>query len=164
MKETERLAQQLEHSVNGGAWHGPALLEVLDSLSPVAAATKPVPSWKSPWQLVLHIIVWQGVALRRLSGEGAQFELGGPDDWPNPPAPSDEAWSVALDRLRTSTAALASAIRALPDERLDEPILPGFSSCYQHLHGVVQHNLYHTGQIVVLKRALGLPALSPDKG
>lgn len=164
MNETERLALQLENSVKGGAWHGPALLEVLEGMSPTAAATKPVAGWKSTWQLVLHITVWQGVVLRRLSGDVAEFELSGPDDWPPAPAPSDAAWRATLDRLLTSTTALVAAIRSLPDERLDQPILPKYSTCYHHLHGVVQHNLYHTGQIVVLKRALGLPAVAPKQG
>jgi uncharacterized damage-inducible protein DinB len=164
MKETERLALQLEHSVKGGAWHGPALLEVLGGMSPTQAATKPVSGWKSTWQLVLHIVVWQGVVLRRLSGDAAEFEIGGPDDWPPAPAPSDATWRATLDRLLTSTTALVAAVRALPEERLDEPILPKYSTCYHHLHGVVQHNLYHTGQIVVLKRALGLPAVAPQQG
>jgi uncharacterized damage-inducible protein DinB len=160
MQETERLASQLENSVNGNAWHGPALLEVLAGLPADAAAAKPVTGWKSIWELVLHVVVWEGVALRRLSGDHAEFELGGPDDWPAPPAATDAAWCLTLKRLRTTTTALATAIRALPQERLDEPILPKYSTCYHHLHWVVQHNLYHGGQIVVLKRALGLPAIA----
>ncbi len=164
MKETERLAVQLENSVHGGAWHGPALLEVLADVAPPAAAATPIAGWKSVWELVLHVVVWQGVVLRRLGGDSAEFELGGPDDWPTPPPPTEQAWLAALERLRTSTTALAAAIRALPEERLDAPILPRFSTCYHHLHGVVQHNLYHAGQIVALKRALRLPAVAPVKG
>ena len=164
MKETERLALQFENSVNGNAWSGPALLEVLGDVSPDKAAARPIAGWKSIWELLLHSIVWQGVVLRRLGGDPAEFEIGGPDDWPAPPAASEAAWNVAMERLRTSSAALAAAIRALPEERLDEAILPKYSSRYHHLHGVVQHNLYHAGQIVALKRALGLPAIAPTKG
>jgi len=164
MKEPERLATQLENSLNGNAWHGPALLEVLGDLSPAVAAAKPVEGWKSIWEIVLHVIVWEGVALRRLGGEVAEFEIGGPEDWPAAPAASADVWRTTLERLRSTTAALAAAIRALPEDRFDEPILPKYSSCYQHLHGVVQHNLYHAGQVVVLKRAQGLPAVAPKQG
>ena len=64
--------------------------------------------------------------------------------------------------MRASTASLAAAIRALPEERLDQPIMEHFSSVYHTLHGIVQHNLYHAGQIAVLKRAIGLPAVDPS--
>jgi uncharacterized damage-inducible protein DinB len=164
MKETERLADELENSLEGNAWHGPALLEVLGDVSWTIAVARPIAGWKSIWELVLHVIVWEGVALRRLGGDPAQFEIGGPEDWPAPSAAGDEAWRATLDRLRSTTAALAAAVRALPEERLDQPILPAYSTCYHHLHGVVNHNLYHAGQIVVLKRALGLPAIAPKQG
>jgi uncharacterized damage-inducible protein DinB len=164
MRETERLALQLENSLNGNAWYGPALLEALRDVTPAIAASKPVPGWKSIWELVVHAIVWQGVARRRLVGESAEFEIGGPEDWPQPPPPSDEAWRADVERLRASVLGLAAAVRALPEPRLDEPIIPNYSTCYQHLHGVVQHNVYHAGQIVALKRMLGLPAVAPVTG
>ena len=161
MQESQRLATQLENSVNGNAWHGPALLEVLEGVSAAVASARPIAGWKSIWELVLHVIVWEDVALRRLGGDEAAFEIGGPEDWPAPPAAGDDAWRATLARVRATTAALAAAIRALPEARLDEPILPNYSTCYHHLHGVVQHNLYHAGEIVVLKRAQGLPAVAP---
>ena len=162
MKETERLTLQLEHSLNGEAWHGPALLELLAGVTPADAAAHPVAGWHSVWELVLHVIVWQDVARRRLAGEVPEFEIGGPEDWPPASDTSAAAWAGAIGRLRDATAALAAAIRALPEERLDQPILENYSTAYHTLHGVVQHNLYHAGQIVVLKRALGRPAVDPS--
>ena len=49
---------------------------------------------------------------------------------------------------------LVKAIARVPESRLDEPILEGMSSVYVTLHGVIQHDLYHAGQIAMLKKAL----------
>jgi len=158
--ETERLATQLENSMNGNAWYGPAFLEALRGVTAAQATARPIPGWKSIWEIALHAIVWNDVALRRLGGDIAEFEIGGPEDWPAPPG--DEAgWQATIERLRTRNAMLAATTRTLDFERLDEPIVPKYSSCYQHLQGVVQHNAYHAGQVVALKRAMGLPAIAP---
>ncbi len=161
MSETERIAVQLENSIAGPAWYGPALLEALGGVTSADASRRPIPGWKSIWELVLHVIAWQRVALRRLGGDKAELEIGGPEDWPTPPAPGDRAWEDAIARVRAANAELAAAVRALPAERLEQPIVPGYSTCYHHLQGVAQHNAYHAGQIVALKRALGLPAVLP---
>ena len=62
---------------------------------------------------------------------------------------------VVLDEsLHDAHQALAVEITKISDMRLDDPILKGFSSIYATLHGVVQHNLYHAGQIAVIKKAI----------
>ena len=162
MKETERLAAELEHSLNGGAWHGPALLELLAAVTPDDAAKHPINGWHSIWELVNHIVIWQDIGRRRLTGDPAQVEIGGPNDWPEPKDGSAAGWAAAIGALRSSTASLAAAIRAMPEDRLDQPILENMSTAYHTLHGVVQHNLYHAGQIAALKRAIGMPAVDPS--
>ncbi len=162
MKETERLATELECSLEGGAWHGPALLELLAAVTPDAAAKHPIAGWHSIWELVNHVVIWQDIGRRRLGGDAAQVEIGGIEDWPVPKDASAAGWAAAIQALRASNEALAAAIRAMPETRLDQPILENMSTAYHTLHGVVQHNLYHAGQIVALKRAIGLPAVDPS--
>jgi uncharacterized damage-inducible protein DinB len=69
--EAARIADQLRRAFDGSAWHGPALLELLEDVNAATAAAKPLAKVHSIWELVLHIAVWDGVALRRLSGENA---------------------------------------------------------------------------------------------
>ena len=165
MKESERIAVQLEHSLNGDARHGASLLELLHGVTPVQATAKPIKGWHSIWELVNHAIVWQDVARKRLEGESARFEIGGPEDWPPATRPATAAtWRASIKRLRASTAKLAAAIRKVADAQLDKPVRKNMSARYQTLHGVVQHNLYHAGQIAAVKRAQGLPAIAPKKG
>jgi hypothetical protein len=78
------------------------------------------------------------------------YETG--QDWPPLGSFSDDAWTEAKDRLFQHANQLASEIRSLPDSRLLE-IVPGREYNFYHLvHGIVQHSLYHGGQIAILKK------------
>lgn len=162
MKETARIAGQIRRSVSGPAWSGPSLLEALGGVSAKQAAARPIAGWKSIWELVLHAIVWQDAVRAHLAGRWPKIELGGPRDWPPQPArPTEAAWKAALAKLRRSNRALERAALAYPVSKLDQPLKKGATSAYVQLHGATQHNLWHGGQVVALKRALKLPAVVP---
>ena len=67
--EPALIAEQLRRAFDGDAWHGPALLELLQDVDAALAAAKPSPEVHSIWELVLHVAVWDAAACRRLSGE-----------------------------------------------------------------------------------------------
>lgn len=161
MKETARIADQIRRSVEGPAWHGPAVLEVLEGLTPAQAAAKPIAGWKSIWELALHAIVWQDAVRAHLAGRWPVIKIGGPRDWPAPPRPTAAAWRAAVAKLRRSNAALVRAARAFPDAKLDRPLKEGATSAYMQLHGAAQHNLWHAGEMAALKRAQRLPVVKP---
>lgn len=161
MKETHRIADQVRRSLEGPAWHGPSLLEVLEGVTAKQAAARPIAGWKSIWELTLHAIVWQDAVRAHLAGRWPVIRIGGPKDWPRPPKATDAAWRASVAKLRRSNAALVRAARAFPEPKLDRPLKEGATSAYIQLHGAVQHNLWHAGQMAALKRALGLPVLKP---
>src|SRR5216684_1939280 len=66
--ESARIADQLRRAFEGAAWHGPALLELLDDVDAATAAAKALPNVHSIWELVLHVAVWDAAACRRLAG------------------------------------------------------------------------------------------------
>jgi len=74
--------------------------------------------------------------------------------WPLVGDQTESAWRATLTRLDEMKEVLGQAIRGLPDGRLDEMVPGQRFSLYGLAHGVVQHNLYHAGQIALLKRAL----------
>jgi len=153
MTETHRINSQLKRSQEGQAWHGPSLHELLDGVTAEQAGARPIPNAHSIWELVNHIITWEQIALRRLEGEG-QLEI--PDEINFPPAPdaSESAWQDTLQSLKESHRTLREGIKKIDDARLEE-IPSGTSySFYVLLHGVIQHNLYHAGQIALLKKAI----------
>jgi uncharacterized damage-inducible protein DinB len=149
--EAKRIQDQLERSFAGAAWHGPAVMELLADVDAAKAAEHPIAGAHSIWELSLHIAAWNKAAARRLAGDRA--ELPDEENFPAVNDTSDEAWQRALDLLRSNHRELQEAISRVDDARLDQPILEGMSSIYVTLHGVIQHNLYHAGQIAILKKA-----------
>lgn len=149
--ETARLAEQLRHAFDGDAWHGPSLLELLEDVDAKAAAAKPVADAHSIWELVLHIAVWDDAAMRRLDGKVWQPE--GTDNFPIPAKPTAEAWRKAVDETKRTHARLVKTVAALPESRLRDQVPGKNYDFYFMLHGVAQHELYHAGQIAILKKA-----------
>jgi hypothetical protein len=90
--------------------------------------------------------------LTRLQGERA--ELSDAEDWPAVMEATESAWQRCKSTLVDGNQKLRDKITGLDVQRLDEPILPGMPSVYITVQGVVQHDLYHAGQIAILKKAL----------
>lgn len=152
MSEVERISDQLRRAHQGDSWHGPSLRELLAGIPPRQAASRPLASAHSIWEIVLHIGVWESVVRRRLSGEFI-LELPPDEDWPAVGDASDAAWNKALEELERGHEHLQQAMARLTDRQLAEPVPGKNYSVYIMLHGVVQHTLYHAGQIAILKKA-----------
>lgn len=156
--ELSRLEEQLRLAFEGEAWHGPSVLEALEGVSAEQAAAHPIDGAHSIWELVLHLCGTYGLVLRRLRGDGSQ--LTEPEDWPSVPAPSDENWSDSIRVLTQLNEDLRQAVRSFPVEHLDQLLVPEAPySAYTQLIGITQHNLYHAGQIALLKKVLGSGAV-----
>ena len=156
MKELDRISDQFQRAFNGPAWHGPSVLTLLEQITAAQAAAHPVLGAHSIWELTLHIGAWESACLRRLKGDPAQ--LSNEEDWPSVNDTSEDAWTKTKQRLTDIHKQLLEAIASADESRLDLPIIverdTEFSSVYVTLHGGVQHDLYHAGQIAILKRAL----------
>ena len=155
MSEIERILDQLKRAFEDNAWHGPSVQEVLTGISAEQAHARPLANAHSIWELVRHIAVWEDVGRRRLSGDRAQIEISSPQDWPPPEDTSEAAWEQAKEALNRGHQALVEAIARTPESRLDEPIFEGMSTVHVTMHGVIQHDLYHAGQIAMSKKATG---------
>ncbi len=150
--EAARIADQLRRAFDGSAWHGPALLELLKDVDSAAAAAKPLPEVHSIWELVLHIAVWDDAGLRRL--DGRKWQPTGLKNFPLPAKPTEAAWGKAIAETKRTHDTLVKTVAALPDSRLGERV-PGKRYDFYHLlHGIAQHELYHAGQIAILKKAV----------
>ena len=147
--ESKRIADQLHRAYQGGAWHGPALRELLRGVTAKQAAARPLRGAHSIWELALHITAWKKAVRRRLLGEA--IELSPRQDWP--PVDKTAAWRKTLKALETAHRELKKTVARLPESRLKE-VVPGRKhTVYVMLHGLVQHDLYHAGQIALLKKA-----------
>ncbi len=151
--EATRIADQLRRAFAGEAWHGDSVFEVLRGVTAKHAAARPIKNAHTIWELVLHIAAWDNAVLRRLGG--IAVELSDAENFPAVTEPSETAWRKALAGVRRVHEELVEAVSALPDSQLDEKV-PGKEGAhytfYYMLHGVVQHELYHAGQIALLKK------------
>ncbi len=149
--ELARLEAQLERSFAGGAWHGPSVLEALKDLTPETAYAHPVTAAHSIWELVLHLGGTYRL-LRRLQGEDAR--LTPTEDWPPVPSSTLFDWREAIRSLGDLNEQVRGEIRRFDPRHLDEPLTPSVPyTAYTQFIGITQHDLYHAGQMVLLKKA-----------
>ena len=99
MKETERIANQLTRSIEGNAWHGPSLMELLEDVNAEKAALKKIEDAHSIWEIVNHIIVWMNVVAKRVKGEIVNVTP--EEDWANVNEFSEQAWQNTIEKLKT---------------------------------------------------------------
>jgi uncharacterized damage-inducible protein DinB len=162
MSESKRIAgllhdvfigELLSHQP-GEAWHGPAVLGLVEDLSAEQAAKKPLPGVHSIWELTLHIANWNEIVVRRLGGEAVEGLINTEQDWPRQADGDEQAWRQTVDRLKRSYESLLAAIAAASDQKLAEKAPNRKFSNYVMLHGIIHHNVYHAGQIAMLRKAL----------
>ena len=151
MREIDRIRDQLRRSIEGPAWHGPSLMEVLEGLDCEGANERPIPKAHSVAELVPHIVTWMDVVRHRLRGDWAP--VSDSKDFPRP-ATTVVEWSAAITRLRAAAEALDRALAEAPDSALEQNDPEGGFPLLLHLDGVVQHNLYHAGQIAMLRKGI----------
>jgi uncharacterized damage-inducible protein DinB len=163
MSEISRIIDELEREYDGDPWHGSPLVAILDGVGASQASAKPVANAHSIWELVLHVTAWKNEVRLRLSGAPAGDPKEG--DWPEVGEPSPERWHTALERLRRAQRDLLADVQSLPESKLFAPTndprdrkTGAGVSYYVLLHGAVQHDVYHAGQIALLKK--GLTAVS----
>lgn len=149
MNELDRIRDQLERAYRGDAWHGPSLREILTEVDAEMAGARPVANGHTIQELVAHMIAWEKEAAARLGGEGSD-DLPPEKAWPG----GAEAWAGLLDELETAHSRLVSAMGELHEDALEQPVAGHPSTAYHLLHGVIQHNLYHAGQMAILKKAM----------
>jgi uncharacterized damage-inducible protein DinB len=148
------LADQLERGFRGGAWHGLAVTEALANVDAAAAAARPVGAAHSIWEIVHHLTVWNDVPRRRVDGERL-VNMPEEFNWPPVEDVSAGAWRAALAALERAHDALHERVLALADSQLDDPVTGSDPTVRGMLLGVLQHNAYHAGQIVLLSKAQG---------
>jgi uncharacterized damage-inducible protein DinB len=150
--ESSRIADQLRRAFEGEAWHGPDLKALLSDVKAARAHAHSLAGAHSIWELVLHIEVWTGAALQAIHGTPMPKIVGTAEDWRQVTDASAEAWSNAIKSLFKTKDELAAAMEQFPDRRLTETV-PGRKYDFYYLfHGIVQHSLYHAGQIAILKK------------
>lgn len=148
MTEVERILDQYDRALHGDAWHGDPVWTILEGISAEHAAHRAHAQRHTIWDLVAHMTFWETEVYRRLNNAPARSveKL----NFPAMPSPTEENWNATMTEFGRSNMDFRSALSQLDPARLDD-IPPGRNkSIYVDLHGVIQHHIYHAGQIVIL--------------
>lgn len=153
--EISRLIEMFRSAAHGKTWHGQSVWETLQNISAEEAASHPIPESHSIWDYLLHLINWREYTVRTLlDDEPYIVDLNTEKDWTTITDFSQEAWESALELYKKSTDELSEAIKTIDDSKLEEVVWEHKFTFYTLLHGVIQHDIYHSGQIVLLKKML----------
>ena len=138
------LLESLDTAFDKRSWHGTTLDGAVRRVSAEQAARR-VPGRKCVWEQLLHAAYWKHRVLAKLSKDRPRFPRKGSNWPPLPPEPTEAAWKTDVELLRDLHRRLRSAVAALPPERLDRKTT-------WLIHGAAAHDLYHAGQIKLLRR------------
>jgi len=150
MMEVKFLRDQIETTFKGDSWHGPSLMKILEGVDLEQATARPLGERHTIWELVDHTTFWLEAILDALKDKAM------PDppmevNWPRMGS-TEEHWSHSLRRLEAAVNMVLDELAGWTNEDLGRTV-PGRDYTFkQMLYGAVHHNLYHAGQIAILKR------------
>jgi len=147
------LLNLIDQAYEKKAWHGPNLRGSLRGLTAAEAAWRPQPQRRSIAEIVLHAAYWKYIVRRRLRGDKrGSFALKGSNWFPVPVPLTETSWRQYLELLKRAHRDMRAVVAELPHQRLGDK--PGGSKVSNAtlISGIAAHDLYHAGQIQLLKR------------
>ncbi|MCX6151103.1 MAG: DinB family protein [Ignavibacteriales bacterium] len=156
MEEFKRISKIFSNLYNGSSWIEVTILGTLKSISSEKAFTKPVNGLNSIWEIVNHVVSWRETVLKRLKGEQKIF----PDNnyFETVTDNSNQAWQQTLDRFEKSNLEWVGFFTEINDSTFAKQYDKVEYSFFELIMGILQHDTYHLGQIVLLKKIITLHA------
>jgi hypothetical protein len=148
------LLDLIDEAFDRKSWHGTTLFGSLRGMSPALAAWRPAPRRHNIWEIVVHAAYWKYAVRRRLARDKrGSFALNGSNWFARPPGKGlDRAWAGDVRLLVGEHRRLHEAIAAIPARDLDRPVGGQSTTAAQLIRGIAAHDLYHAGQIQLIKR------------
>lgn len=148
--ENKRIAHLFEDLYDGAPWIDVTVVDTLRKLSAEQAAAKAIPACNSIWEIVNHMIRWRENVLQRLQGKIITTPA---NNYIKPLAdPSPEAWLQALEAFQHTQTDWLRFLRTFDEDNFQRIYPPNSMTYYEHIHGLLQHDAYHLGQIVLLSK------------
>ena len=152
MKIAPLIATHLEEAFAGNNWSDVNVKDTLNGITFPEATTVTRASSNTIAALLYHMTFYNRAIKQRL--QGFEPEISTSNGFDLPPITSEYYWEQLKKNAFDTVNELATAIRNFPDERLTEENPAGKGSFYKKLQGVIEHNYYHLGQIVILKNLI----------
>ncbi|MEK8181138.1 DinB family protein [Flavobacterium buctense] len=150
MKETRRIISLYQKGYNGSPWIDITLTAVLENITAEQAAKKALPNGNTIWEILNHLIAWRSNVLQRVQGK----VLVTPKNNYFEPIKdtSDTAWNDTLEKLEETQTAWLKFLSDLKERDLENIYPNNEMTYYEHIQGILQHDCYHLGQIVILTK------------
>jgi hypothetical protein len=149
------LLEVLDQAFDRKGWHGTTLRGALRGVTPAEALWRPAPDRHNVWELTLHTAYWKYAVRRRLAGAAIGSFDRKPSNWPAIPDPADlRAWKQDVAFLDAEHRKLREVVKGLTPAALGRRSPRGVWTYAEEIHGVAAHDLYHTGQIQLIKRLM----------
>jgi hypothetical protein len=150
-REVMRIARLLEQTFEGKPYYGPSIISSLEGVTAAVAIRKPAWAVHCIWDIVAHLTAELIYARSVIDGTAGPW-IEGETTWFTITDKSDAAWDRALESLKDANRVLIRVVEQLDDTILDKEGPFVRVSFFLMLHGTIQHNVYHAGQISLLKR------------
>lgn len=146
------LLEVLDQAFDHRAWHGTALWGSIRGLTPAQALWRPRPGRHNVWEVVLHTAYWKYIVRRRLTrAPTLEFPRDGANFPRLPAKPDAKAWKADVALLKEQHRLLRATIARFPAARLRARGWRSTWTNVEHIYGIASHDLYHAGQIQLLK-------------
>jgi uncharacterized damage-inducible protein DinB len=150
MTELERMQDQLKRAYEGNAWYGPGLVQIIKDVTPEIAFRIPAHLDRSIAASMLHMMVWMQFSLNASSG--SYKKVTDEETWPKVSNTTLADWDALLAGYKEQQEKVLQYWSGFPEEELYENVDSLQFTHYFLFHGVIQHNIYHTAQIALIKR------------
>lgn len=149
----ELLARQIRQAFDHRSWHGTNLWGAIRALSPEEAAWRPQPGRHNVWELAVHAAYWKYRVYRQLTSAAPRsFDLRGSNFFPRPDPTDSATWDGDRELLRAWQGRLLAAVEAFEPGDLARRAGRDWYTFQDLILGAASHDLYHAGQIQLLKR------------
>ncbi len=151
--ETLRIQKLLKRNWDGPMWYGSNLQETLKDITTEVAFNKPAGFSHNIYEYVRHLSCWRNFVLQYLKGNNSYaVDINSEADWATNYEATADSWKAALSELETLQNELVNAFETFTDVQLEETVPGKKFNWYTMLHGLIHHDIYHSGQIVILKK------------
>ncbi len=150
ISETYRITELLRRAFDGEPWYGPSVMDTLSDVT-LEETLNQLPGSHTIVELVEHMIAWRTFVIERLNGN-ATYDVNQEESFNKISAMTAEQWSDILQRLHQTQQDLLQILSQISDKKLNEVVAGRAYSFDKMLHGIIHHDIYHIGQIILLRK------------
>ncbi|MBS1680105.1 MAG: DinB family protein [Bacteroidetes bacterium] len=151
-EEIKRIYKNIAAVYDGQPWYGDNMVKMLSDVSADAAANRPHKLNHSIAEIVCHITAWRQFVIEKIKGN-AEYEVWDTElNWRNIKSLNEPEWKSIKDSLQSCQTEFLQQVEKLSEAQLSAPVTGRKYNFRLMLQGIVQHDIYHLGQISMIKK------------